>query len=606
MYKPYLHILTLLLTVNSGLIATNYYIDAEDGLDSNSGQTILDPWNSLDNVNNFTFLPGDSILFKKSGIWTGGLDIYSAGAPGNPIVFSSYGTGAKPLIHGNGLVQSTIFIRNSASYIVVDGFAVTNHDGLDILDGAEGLRCGIQIGEWSGSLLQVNILNNEVYFIEGCSNHPTVGPPRGSTLDPDEYNQYQNAGIFCHATYMDSLTISGNYVHDCTCTGIFAFQFETATKLLIRQNSVYNSGSDGIVVLNAKGPLVELNASINAGNNSGTAPRQPGEIGYNGLAVAGIWSFGCSDPVFQYNYCEGTKRITWDGQAWDFDHKTTGNAVYQYNYSRDNEGGFNLGGLPHQVFRYNISYNDGAKQGNGQYFFNGGPSYFNNVFYRTDGQSFLLNEEEPQVFQNNIFFTEATENTSYQDTFHQLSHNCFYGHTPLYFGENPVLEDPQFIDPYTPGTILPGVIFTKAELREAAQGFQVKPSSACIDAGSPIANYTGDDFWGNALLEAQVDIGAHEFTDVQTGLAAFDHESSLYIYPNPAQTVFTINIDPKIHLAPSTLVLTLYNSLGAAVRKVVVDRHEFAIDRGFLPDGIYFYSLDHGNGISMTGKLILQ
>ena len=291
-----------------------------------------------------------------------------------------------------------------ASYIVVDGFSVTNFDGQDIFDGAEGLRCGIQIGEWSGALKEVQVQNNEVYFVEGCSNHPVVGAPRGSSLDSSQYNLYQNAGIFCHATYMDSLTIQGNYVHDCTCSGIFPFQFEPATNLLIRQNSVYNVGADGIVIINATSPLVELNACIKAGNNSGTAPRMPGQLGANGLAVAGIWSTGCSDPVFQYNYCEATARITWDGQAWDFDLNTTGNAVYQYNYSRDNEGGFNLGGAPNQVFRYNISYNDGAKQGNAQSFFNGSPTYSNNVFYRTDGQPFLLEEDVPQAFRNNIFF----------------------------------------------------------------------------------------------------------------------------------------------------------------------------------------------------------
>ncbi len=607
MQKRQLFMFTILLTAfNCSLFATTYYIDSKDGLDSNSGLSIMDPWNSLEKVNNSDFLPGDSILFKKNSTWSGGLDISSAGTAGNPIVFSAYGLGAKPLINGNGLIQSTIFIRNSASYIVVDGFAVTNYDGLDIFDGSEALRCGIQIGEWSGSLTQVDILNNEVYFIEGCSNHPSVGPPRGSVLDPDEYNLYQNAGIFCHATYMDSLFISGNYVHDCTCTGIFAFQFETATNLLIRQNSVYNIGSDGIVVLNATAPLVELNASIKAGNNSGSDPREPDELGFNGLAVAGIWSFGCSDPIFQYNYCEATKRITWDGQAWDFDLKTTGNAIYQFNYSRDNEGGFNLGGLPHQIFRYNISYNDGAKQGNAQYFFNSSPTYYNNIFYRTDSLAFLFSEEDEQIFQNNIFYTEATSNTTYQDSLHHMSHNCYSGHTPINPGEYPVLADPQFIDPYSPGKILPGVIFTREELREAAQGFQLNASSSCVDAGSPVDNYTGVDFWGNALLDAMMDIGAHEFTDNPTGLHPIDPGSSILIYPNPVLTDIYIKIDSNILQDAPAPVFTLYNSQGTSVYEFVVNRNDFKINRGMLPDGVYFYILSNGIRFHKTGKLILH
>ncbi len=79
--------------------AALYYVDPK-GSDANSGTSLYKPWQSLDKVNSTVFKPGDRILFKKGGIWTGTLTPPSSGSTGHPIVFSSYGTGAKPVISG--------------------------------------------------------------------------------------------------------------------------------------------------------------------------------------------------------------------------------------------------------------------------------------------------------------------------------------------------------------------------------------------------------------------------------------------------------------------------------------------------------------------------
>ena len=73
--------------------------------------------------------------------------------------------------------------------------AVTNFDGKDIFDGAEGERSGIQVGQWGGSESHIKILHNEVCYIEGFSNHPTIGSPRGTHLDPKSHSQYTVGAI---------------------------------------------------------------------------------------------------------------------------------------------------------------------------------------------------------------------------------------------------------------------------------------------------------------------------------------------------------------------------------------------------------------------------
>jgi len=77
-------------------LAVNYYIDP-NGNDNNPG-TQAQPWKTISKVNSVTFQPGDNILFKKGGNWHGQITVKGSGTEGNPITFSSYGSGAKPFI----------------------------------------------------------------------------------------------------------------------------------------------------------------------------------------------------------------------------------------------------------------------------------------------------------------------------------------------------------------------------------------------------------------------------------------------------------------------------------------------------------------------------
>jgi hypothetical protein len=128
------------------VFATTYYVDPTGGNDSNNGTSTGTAWRTLGKVNGFAFAPGDVVLFKKGGTWSGQLLISRAGTASAVITFPSFGTGNKPLINANGAVRDAIFIQNTASHIIVDGFAVTNFDGSNIFDGAEAKRTSIRCG----------------------------------------------------------------------------------------------------------------------------------------------------------------------------------------------------------------------------------------------------------------------------------------------------------------------------------------------------------------------------------------------------------------------------------------------------------------------------
>ena len=74
---------------------TNYYVSSIAGDDSD-GTTRAKAWRSIAKVNAATFNAGDSILFQLGSTFRETLTVPSSGSSGNHVIFSCYGTGAKP------------------------------------------------------------------------------------------------------------------------------------------------------------------------------------------------------------------------------------------------------------------------------------------------------------------------------------------------------------------------------------------------------------------------------------------------------------------------------------------------------------------------------
>lgn len=91
----------LLLLISQQSFATNWYI-SNSGDNAHAGTTPSTPWQTISKVNSsFSgFASGDSVLFERGGIFYGEIIVNKSGSSGNPIIISSYGTGAKPIITG--------------------------------------------------------------------------------------------------------------------------------------------------------------------------------------------------------------------------------------------------------------------------------------------------------------------------------------------------------------------------------------------------------------------------------------------------------------------------------------------------------------------------
>ena len=85
--------------------AANYYFSTLSGDDSRSStlaKSPKTPWKTVAKLNSiFSQLqPGDSILFKRGEVFTGGIQITKSGKETLPIILSAYGSGERPIISG--------------------------------------------------------------------------------------------------------------------------------------------------------------------------------------------------------------------------------------------------------------------------------------------------------------------------------------------------------------------------------------------------------------------------------------------------------------------------------------------------------------------------
>jgi hypothetical protein len=89
---------------------TTYYVSSSTGNDANGGTSSGAAWQTIAHVNAQTFLPGDSILFKRGDVWNESLTPPSSGSSGSPITFDAYGSGAAPNLTGYYAVPSTAWV----------------------------------------------------------------------------------------------------------------------------------------------------------------------------------------------------------------------------------------------------------------------------------------------------------------------------------------------------------------------------------------------------------------------------------------------------------------------------------------------------------------
>lgn len=241
-----------------------YYVDSINGSDSNSGTIPEKPWRSLIPVQTTHFLPGTTISFKRGSRWNGGLHINFSGADGNPITYTSYGTGERPIITNPGDPEHlTSAIKIYGSMIVVEDFLVqdTSDAGIkiltessfDIIRNVEATNVGIGISVYGQHNL---ITQNYIHDVHMVKNTPGGTDDYGANgvLLANSYNEVSfNRFDHCIAPSYD-FGVDGGAVEF----------FDTADGNYIHNN--WASNSDGFLEVSlgsTKNTIVAYNVSLN-------------------------------------------------------------------------------------------------------------------------------------------------------------------------------------------------------------------------------------------------------------------------------------------------------------------------------------------------------
>jgi hypothetical protein len=481
---------------------TIYYVDSSRPDDSGDGKSTTTAWKSLTKVNATTFAAGDQILFKSGGTWTGQLYPKGSGVSGSPIIISSYGSGSKPLINGNGLTMNADGSGGSAVYLYnqeyweIKNLEVTNKG----TTAAKRLGVNVVASDY-GTANYIHISNLTVHDVNG--------------INTDK----KNGGIAVQAlgtsvsTKWNDVRIEGNTVYTVDSTGIQTHSrwmnrggmvdsgpWSGFTNVLIQYNTVYDIGRDGILVRVSTAPVIQYNVVHHANMRSGA----------EGVA---IWPFNTDDALVQYNEAYSTHGSL-DGQGFDSDYDSN-RTIIQYNFSHDNEGGFVLicnNGTSNfnngTIVRYNISQNDGTR-----IFQLAGPvtntSIYNNTIYIGSGaytHILYINDwggyASNTNFKNNIIYNLGSGGyTLGSSTNNVFDYNVFYGNHPTSepSDAHKLTTNPLFVSPGT-GTSLTGV-----------DGYKLQTGSPAIDSGAAITGNGGKDYWGSAVpANSQTDRGAYE------------------------------------------------------------------------------------------------
>lgn len=352
----------------------NYYFDAVDGNDKNTGTSPGKPFKSLSIIKKLALKPGDSVLLKSGSLFSEPLYISCKGATGRQVVVGKYGGEKKPHIKWNGTTTNSVHVFNS-EYLVIRDLEISNK-GKQPIDGLNGLL--VELVNY-GTAKDITIDNLFIHDVLGTINESDNGGGN-AILCRNNVDQKPDSV----SSRFDTLVIQNCVIRNCQKDGIMMWgnwirsKWNPSLHVIIRNNLIDGVPGHAIVPVACESPVVEYNVAKNA-------PQLSPEID----GVDGIWPWSCDNAVVQYNVVSDM-RSQWDAYGFDADYNCS-NSLFQYNLSYNNGGGFllvcNSGGWSEDwcignvgsVIKYNVSINDGHRD----YIGKNSSKYFSPVIHCT-------------------------------------------------------------------------------------------------------------------------------------------------------------------------------------------------------------------------------
>ncbi|MBU5351711.1 right-handed parallel beta-helix repeat-containing protein [Paenibacillus barcinonensis] len=468
-----------------------YYVDSVNGSDDNNGKTPQLAWQTLDKVNTTEFQPGDTLMFKAGGVWTGTLHPKGSGEEGNPIKIDRYGEGSKPLISGAG-APAAVYFHNQEQW-EVRNLEITNDAP------TKGVRRGIHVDGSSGTWSNPKVYKH--FIFENLDIHHVKG---------DVSNDYaHNGGIIVWGTAWDyhvsDVVVNNCKIYSLDSVGIYlnGAQTKYSSNLKVINNLIYDVAADGAFILNTTDGLIENNVVHDT------------HVRASGYHVP-LWVFSAKNNVIQFNEVYNTAPGG-DAMAYDADYDSDG-TIIQYNYSHNNAGGAFLvvnngtnsaNKNTNTTIRYNISQNDSGAVFN----FSGSPDtttiYNNTVYLPAHANTKIIDTldwggyAKNTFFYNNLIYNLGSGGYNFaSSTNNVFENNLFFGSHPTNEPADPykITADPLLASPGSAGIG-----------RDTLAGYQLLNTSPAIGAGKIIANNGGRDYYGNPVSSTTApNIGAYQ------------------------------------------------------------------------------------------------
>ena len=540
-------------STNSNVVVFKYYIDGVAGDDNNAG-TLVSPWKNISKLNSMAFASGTEIYLKSGSTWTGQkLKFSGSGVQGSPIKIDKYGTGANPILAGNGITGEAVVYLYNQQYIEISNLEITNSPNGPVntdffvgLYSATGTnpnplgadRRGVMVAlDNFGTANHIYLKNLNVHHIKGQLGNGTSTvngaiPKRtggiyfavlGNTEQTNSKSRFNDVLIdSCNVNYCENTGIAFDnewnvyYPGGTEYTNWYDRRF---TNVKVSNSTIHHIGKNAMIIrCTDETGLIEKNVCYE------TALGTTGNTMFTARAKG---------TVFQYNegyYNRSTTQTidpgSIDGSMYDPDFGSIG-IIFQYSYSHDNSEGIywgcntrgsnnNTTGIPDAqdtgcTLRYCVSQNDKGRL----IFFNyssAGNEIYNNVFYTRSGLSPTVivendNNSHKYNFYNNIVYN-LSGSTSYAYgngtgvQTRSFSNNLFYGNHP---SSEPSTDPAKLISNpllVSPGTATIGI--------STLSGYKLQPGSPALASGKIITNNGGHDLFGTTLPATAPNRGVYE------------------------------------------------------------------------------------------------
>jgi hypothetical protein len=311
-----------------------YYVDGDDGDDANPGTSPATAWRTLAKASQAPLAPGDRLLFRRGGSWTGSLKLSRSGTSELPIVIGAYGSGDLPRIR-----DGSSCVVMSGSYLVLreihaDGCSWA---GIQISGSANQVEQSLITRNVAGVQVRAGAADNRILRNVLRDNNRMSVLTRSPTDDDSGAFGVLLQGdgtVVAYNTISGSDAFSYDYGHDGAAVEVYGGQRNHIHHNLAIDNDAFSElgnarSSDNTFAYNVvRSSLPAAVFLVTRGANSGYGPVLRTTLYNNSVVLTGASSegfvchAGCGPDILtmRNNIIQAVRKVGYADAPFDEDH----------------------------------------------------------------------------------------------------------------------------------------------------------------------------------------------------------------------------------------------------------------------------------------------